>query len=592
MMSVTSVRTKASDPVRLAVLASRFEAVVGAMMNTLLRTGRSSVISTGRDFSCCIVTGNHELLVAGESIPIHVMRGPDVMAELMCERNPELSPGDAFLHNSPYEGNSHAADFAMLIPVVDRDGVHRFTVIAKAHQADCGNSIPTTYHATAKDVYEEGALIFETLKIQEDYRDREDIIRMCRRRIRVADQWYGDYLALLGAARIGQRRLVEMGEELGWDELETFTEEWFDYSEQRMIHALREIPGGTVTAKSAHDPFPMLPEGISVQSTVTVDSDNSTVEVDLRDNPDCQPCGMNLSAATAETAAMIGIFNSIEPSVPKNAGSFRRIEVHLRENCVAGIPTPTASCSMATTGIADRVIGTVQRGIAELGEGIGMAEAGACLPPSVAVVSGADPRRGGAPFVNELILPALTGGPASAHGDGWLTNTHAGSCGVQLRDSTEICELRYPLVVWEQRIIEDTGGAGQYRGAPGAYAEYGPRDTWMEVAYASDGTVNPAEGAQGGLAGALANQFKRRVDGELEPAEAVGSVRLENGERIVSISAGGGGYGDPKKRDVSRVVRDVREGWVSGEVAREIYGVAITDEGDVDERETARLRGD
>ena len=105
----------------------------------------------------------------------------------MLQFHPDVRPGDAFLHNSPYHGNTHAADHTILVPVFDDAGVHRFTVLAKAHQADCGNSLPTTYMGTARDVYQEGALIFPAVRVQQDYRDNHDIINMCMMRIRVPE---------------------------------------------------------------------------------------------------------------------------------------------------------------------------------------------------------------------------------------------------------------------------------------------------------------------------------------------------------------------------------------------------------------------
>jgi N-methylhydantoinase B len=179
------------DGAKLAILNNRFYGVAKKMANTLLRTGRSGVLNRARDFSCCIVTADCELLTAADSLPIHVLSGPDLMARAMKEFHPVLKPGDAFLHNSPYHGCSHAADHTILVPVFDDSGVHRFTVVAKAHQADIGNSIPTTYHGSAKDVYEEGALIFPAVQIERDYKPIDDIIRMCRLRIRVPDQWWG-----------------------------------------------------------------------------------------------------------------------------------------------------------------------------------------------------------------------------------------------------------------------------------------------------------------------------------------------------------------------------------------------------------------
>ena len=244
------------DSVELAVISNRFEAAVLAMMNTLLRTSRSGVINNGRDFSCCVITGADELLAMAESQPIHVLSGPDLMAKAMKEHHPELRRGDAFLNNSPYHGNSHAADHTILVPVIDADGIHRFTVLAKAHQADCGNAVPTTYAAEARDVYEEGAPIFPCVRVQRDYSDVEDVIRMCRMRIRVPDQWWADYLALIGAARIGERRVLALGEELGWDVLEAYTRGWFDYSERRMDAAIRRLPASEIAISTAHDPFP------------------------------------------------------------------------------------------------------------------------------------------------------------------------------------------------------------------------------------------------------------------------------------------------------------------------------------------------
>ena len=94
------------------------------------------------------------MLTTGQSLPIHVMGGPDLQAQALRRFYPRVRSGDAFLHNSPYHGNTHAADHAIMVPVVDAEGVHRFTVLAKAHQADCGNSVPTTYMASARDVYE------------------------------------------------------------------------------------------------------------------------------------------------------------------------------------------------------------------------------------------------------------------------------------------------------------------------------------------------------------------------------------------------------------------------------------------------------
>jgi N-methylhydantoinase B len=218
-----------------------------------------------------------------------------------------------------------------------------------------------------------------------------------------------------------------------------------------------------------------------------------------------------------------------------------------------------------------------------------MAEVGLSLPASVSVISGRDPRHAGAPFINQLIL-AWTGGPGGPAEDGWLTMGGPGDGGALLRDSVEIDELKHPLVVWEQRLIPDTEGAGRRRGAPSAYGEFGPLDTSMDAFFLSDGTVNPPQGVQGGMPGGRAGQFLRRVEGELVPLDLCGSVAVQVGERLVSISTGGGGYGRPDQREPERVAADVREGLITAQRAREVYRVAVDDEGTVDEALTQELR--
>jgi N-methylhydantoinase B len=579
--------TAVADPVRLAVITNRMEAIVRAMSNTLFRTARSGVINTGRDFSACIVTRDDELLAAAESLPIHVLSGPDLVSRYMKEVHPVLRAGDAFLHNSPYDGNSHAADHCVIAPVVDADGQHHFTVLVKAHLADAGNSRPTTIMHRARDVYEEGALIFPCVKVQEGYEHVDDVLRICRARIRVPDMWWGDYLAMIGAVRVAERELMALGAELGWAALHAYTRDWFDYSERRMIAAIQRLPSGRRSASTTHDPMAVAgaEDGVPIDATVEVSSEQARIEVDLRANGDCVAAGINTTEATARTAVMIGIFNSIDSQVPANGGSFRRLRIHLRENCVCGVPVHPFSCSSATTGIPERIAGAVQLAFSQLGDGIGMAEAGGMLPAATSVVSGRDPRRDGAPFIDLLCL-GITGGPGHPWGDAWL-NFAGGCLGMNARDSVEVAELMHPLRIETNRIVADTEGGGRHRGAPSNHVEYTPVATVLEFMWSAEGSTNPAAGARGGLPGACGAQLKRAADGTETELEAFESITLNPGETLVSYSAGGGGYGLPIERDPEDVRKDVLEGYVSPTRAADVYGVVVDEAGEIDDAATA-----
>jgi N-methylhydantoinase B len=399
---------------------------------------------------------------------------------------------------------------------------------------------------------------------------------MCRNRIRVPEQWWGDYLASLGAVRIAERELLALGEEVGWETLDRYAEAWFDYSEGKMIEAIRRLKSGKVTTRAAHDPVPGLPNGISIKVEVEVDAEAGAITVDLRDNPDCQPCGLNLTQGTASTAAMVGIYNSIlDHTVPTNAGSFRCITLKLRENCAVGIPRHPFSCSVATTNLADRVANCVQRAIAEIAPGFGLAETGPSQPPGMGVISGLDPRHGNAPFVNQVFI-GVTGGAATAASDAFMTIIDIGNAGLCRHDSIEVDELHHPLHIVSRYIVPDTEGAGQYRGAPSMISEFGPTPgCTMKVLYTSDGTINHAIGVLGGGGGGPSRALKREHDGSLTTLPACYGVTLEPGEYVVSYSSGGGGYGKPAERDPALVMHDLQEGWITVERAHSVYAVDV-----------------
>lgn len=565
--------TRQNDAVLMAVLANRMDGIVREMTNTLLRTARSSVINSARDFSCAMCTAEGELFACAEGLPVHIF-GVHKQAEAMVRMHPDLREGDAFLDNDPYVGNSHPADHCTLVPIF-LDGEHMFTATVKAHQADIGNSAPTTYYSSAVDVYQEGALIFPVVQVQRDYRMIDDIVRMCRRRIRVPGQWYGDFLASIGAGRIAERRLKELSDKYGKDTLKQFKEYWLDYSEARMAKAIAALPKARLAHTGHHDPFePFLPDGVPLKVEIDIRPEEGRIEVDLRDNLPNLDCGLNLTEATTMACVFAGIYNALPSGVPKNSGSFRRVDTLLADGCVVGRPKFPHSCSVATTNVADRLVNMVSSAFSQL-EGYGISEGATGVGVGYAVLSGKDHRYDDAAFVNQLVVSA-NGGPASPCADGWTTYGLPVVSGLMYRDSIEIDELKMPIIYSHMRLRGGTGGAGRHRGGLSCDLAYGPTELPVTAIYQQDSQVYAPKGVCGGQDGQTAAAWHVLADGTEVKLPNSMQVELKKDEFLRGFDSSGGGYGDPRQRDPALVLDDVLEGWETLQRATEVYGVAFT----------------
>ncbi|NQV78919.1 MAG: hydantoinase B/oxoprolinase family protein [Alphaproteobacteria bacterium] len=572
------------DPVLISVMANRLDGIVREMTNTLLRSARSAVISSARDFSCCLVTGDDQLLASAEGLPVHIFGCHIQTANMRKYHAGDIRQGDAYLDNDPYGGNTHPADHTFMVPVFF-EGEHLFTAVSKCHMADIGNAIPSSYYARALDVYHEGALVFPGVRIQRDFKNIEDIIRMCRARIRVPDQWYGDYLAGLGSARIAERRLETFCEKYGAETVKAFVREWFDYSERRIVDNIRRLPKARLVNKGRSDPLEgVLPDGLELTVKIEIDPDEAMIHADLSDNPPSVDAGLNTSLGAATSAVAGAIFNALDKDLPRNEGAFRRLRFTYAEDSVVGAPKFPHSCSVATTNVAERLVNITQSAFAQLGEGMGLSEGGTGLGAGMAVISGNDAQRGGQAYVNRLML-STNGGPASALADGWVNYAIPVIAGLMYRDSVEVDELKHPIRVESLGLVPDSAGAGRRRGAPAQQIEYGPTDSPMMSVISCDGQFAAPRGVRGGSAGTAGETWLIEDGVQTSRLPNVVQVALKPGQRVRGRDSSGGGYGDPLEREPERVLVDVLEGWESRQKAHDVYGVIFS--GEIDDETLA-----
>jgi N-methylhydantoinase B len=566
------VQSRRVDPFLVAVLKSRFEAIVREMTIVVMKASRSAVIKNAKDLSCAILTYDHRLVSTEDALPIHVM-SMDMATRPITRLFDDIKPGDVFLNNCPYTGGTHHADMILSMPVFF-EGKPMFWVVALAHHADTGAPVPSTYLPFARTIYEEG-LHFPCVRILENYREKADILRIGLTRIRVPEIWLGDLRAQIGACKTGERRIGELLARYGAATIMDFVEDWFDYGRRRTIAEIRKLPSGTFEYETRHDPVPgVADDGVPVRVKLVVDAEAGSITVDVRHNIDCLDGGLNLSENTCTGSCRIGVFNNLDASLPHNHGSASVVKVLIRGGSAVGKPRYPVGTSVATTNVNDRLITAVNAVFSQMGRPYGQAEGGPHLPAGIGVISGKDPFKDGHPYVNQVFIGYAGGAALSGH-DGWLTYCGPANGGLINLDSIEVDESMYPIVIESRGVRPGSQGFGEFEGAPGVEATFYPVDHAMTIIYAADGTSFPPQGVIGGRPAAGSETRKQRTDGSLVELPAFHQEVCQSGEKIVCFACGGGGYGDPSKRDPRRVLATVNRGWLSPDRAAEVYGTTL-----------------
>ena len=564
--------TRRVDPFLMSVLKSRFEAIVREMTLVVMKASRSAVIKNAKDLSCAILTYDHRLVSTEEALPIHVM-SMDKATRPITELFDDIKQGDIFLNNCPYTGGTHHADMILSMPVFFRGGP-LFWVVALSHHADTGAPVPSTYLPYARTIYEEG-LHFPCVRIAENYQEKADILRIGLKRIRVPEIWLGDLRAQIGACKTGERRVLELLDRYGPETIMDFVEDWFDYGRRRTVAEIKKLPSGVFEYEIHHDPVPgVADEGIPIRVKLEVDAEAGSITVDVRNNIDCVNGGLNLSENTCTGSCRIGVFNNLDPTLPHNHGSASVVKVLLREGSAIGKPQYPAGTSVATTNVNDRLITAVNAVFSKMGSPYGLAEGGPHLPAGIGVISGADPFKGGHPYVNQVFI-AYAGGAALDGHDGWLTYCGPANGGLINLNSIEVDESMYPIIIKSRGVRPDTQGFGKFEGAPGVECVFYPVDHAMTIIYAADGTSFPPKGVNGGLPASASWTRKQTADGQLVDLPAFHQEVCKPGEKMVCFACGGGGYGTPAERDPRRVLAAVNRGALTPDKAQETYGVSL-----------------
>ena len=552
------------DPVTLAVVDNRLRAIVEEMGEAMLRTSYSQILNSSRDFSIALCDAQCRLVAQADHIPVHVGAMPWAALAVAEAFAGNIHPGDTFLLNDPYFGGSHLPDLTIILPVF-AEGSLRFWSVVRAHQSDIGGATMGGYNPGASEIWQEGLRV-PPIRLGEGGTLRQDLIRMLATNTRLPRDFTGDMMAMIGAARLGERRLQGLLTHYGAAGLDAAVAAVLDLSEAHTRRILATWPDGTWHGEATLDDDGFDRTDIVIRATCTKQGESLTVDLTASDP---QTTGfVNSSFANMRSAVAMAFAFLLDPEVSKNDGAFRPLTVLAREGTVVwardGAPV-TLCTSHCSNEIVEAIIRALSaccpdRAMGGWGRRFRVAIQGRDARRRLATASGEESKG----FVWHL-FHARPGGGGSSGGDGWSTAGEWHSAGGLKFGSVEMAEARFPLTFERHEFLPGTAGEGQFRGGLGAELSLRvDSDGPARANTAGDGIRHGSAGMCGGADGRPHHYVLARTDGseQVLKTKSTGLV-INPGDRIVVQSSGGGGWGDPSKRDPAARARDEREGYVS-----------------------------
>lgn len=557
------------DPITFSVILNRLQGIAEEMTLTVEYSAWTAILSLARDFSCAIFDTSLRQIAMLDAVPIHTTSLDLTLQAIIDAFDGQFAEGDVIMCNSPYHGNTHVGDLVTATPVFV-GGDHLFWTVTRGHQLDTGANVPSSVTTQAENIWQEGIQI-PPVKVVEQGKQRQDVIALYLANVRYAESLYGDLLAQIGSIRRGEQRMKELCEEFSASEVLRYIDAIISYADERMSAAIAAFPDGVYRGEGWVDSDGFGTLDLHVAVTVTIDGD--MVHVDFAGSDPQGRGGANGSLATSRAAAAVPFLCYIDPDIPHNAGCIRHVgsAAPVGTLCNAAYP---ASTSIATAVPSDMMQDAIHRAMAAAVPDLVPAGGPRCgVEP---VLSGVD-SRDGKPW-GFLACACGGGGGASKGTDGWPLIVTLSALGGLKVGSVEQTELLYPVRVETMQIEPDSMGFGEWNGGPGVRysvrAMHGP----MEAITFGDGVRNPPHGVLGGTPGRGGGQYTEcGKTGKRTLSETSGVLRAEEGDRWVGVQSGGGGYGHPLARPVERVRQDVRDGFISRQVAATTFGVVVSD---------------
>ena len=536
------------DPITVEVIGSALSSIVEEMGEALVRASYSTNIKERRDCSTALFDNKGNTLCQAEHIPMHLGSFIGILPNILKRFDiSDIKPGDVFIGNDAYEGGAtHLPDIVMAEPIYVEDMLVGWAVNTAHHSdfADLGH----------EHIFQEGIRI-PPVRLYKAGVLQEDLQNLFLLNCQVPHERISDLRAQMSANRLCVRRMQDLCAKYGTEKVLAAGEELQDYAERKMRAGIAAIPDGTYSFSDIFDSN-QWKERMEFSVDITVIGDEMTLAFD---GPPQVRSGLNMIYTSLLASCYYAVKAVVDPTILPNAGLARPLTVTAPEGSILNCKHPAAveGRIAACQRVADIIEGALAKAIPSK---VPAAGNGCCTG---AIFNGT--REDGSIWV---YLETIGGG-------GGARPTKDGLSGIQVHLTNtsnlpvEALELEYPLTLLRYELVDGSAGGGQYRGGMGIRRVYRVEQPCRFSVEASR-VSSCAWGLEGGLPGEMTH-----LDFGDGRTEFKGMADLKPGQIVEIVTPGGGGYGDPAKRDKNAIERDLAEDRITKDFAKQVYSHSL-----------------
>jgi len=567
--------------VDLEIIKASLSGIVQEMQHSLFRTGFSTIVRESQDASCAIMDTDADVIAQHVVLPLHMGAFPACCGAVIAAYPDDIAEGDAFLINHPYEGGSpHAPDVAVITPIFF-EGARIGFCGSIAHKSDIGGPVPGSCSGQARETFNEG-LHLPAVRYARTGERNVEIERIIAVNSRTPELVLGDIRGQLGACRLGEGRVAGLVRTFGKDKSLASFQRLLDLAETQIRAAIAEWVDGRYEGERFIDD-----DGIElnkpVRIHVVVEKTGDRIGFDFSGSADQTRGPANVRPPLVKAAVGYALISLVDPLIFINSGIMRAFDVKTREGSVLNprFPAPVNTYNATVHAMVESLFAALSDAVPS------RARADGC--GSRSVIIGGRPTSAGKSYVQYEIVGGGAGGRATKDG---ASGTSVNQSNAKIA-SIEIIESEFPTRVRRFELIEDSGGAGTFRGGLGILREY-VNLVDARFSIRSSKHAIPPLGARGGAPGRTGDlTVNPGTRGETHLPTRYADYPLKAGDVFRLETPGGGGLGNPFAREPAKVLVDVVQGYVSPQRAARDYGVAVVRTGrswQIDETATTRLR--